>query len=35
MPDEVLLDILDYLLLVQTQTHDQAKQNNNIKKVPF
>jgi hypothetical protein len=35
IPEDVLPDILDYLNMVRNQSHDQAKLNNNIKKILY
>jgi len=35
IPEDILPDILDYLNMVKTQSHDQAKLNNNIKKILY
>ena len=33
IPEEVLPDILNYLKLIQHQSHDQLKLSNNLKKI--
>jgi len=35
IPEDVLPDVLDYLNMVRNQSHDQAKLNNNIKKILY